>query len=182
LVLLLAGTIPSCREPAPLVIDGLVDLDGRPVDPLRDGPVASVLLFVSVDCPISNRYAPEIERLSREFAPQRVALWLVYPNADDGAEAIRQHLVEYGLQLPALRDPRHAAVRAVGAAWTPEAAVVAPGKGVVYRGRIDDSYVTFGQRRAEPTRRELHEALQAIVSGRVPARRTTEVVGCHIQQ
>ena len=30
----------------------------------------TVLIFISTDCPISNRYAPEIKRLHDEFAPK----------------------------------------------------------------------------------------------------------------
>ncbi len=181
LALPLAVPLPGCGDPGPHVAGDVVDLDGRAVDPMRAGAVASVLLFVSVDCPISNRYAPEIARLGREFSAHGVALWLVYPNRDDGADEIRGHLAEYGLRLPALRDPRHALVRAADARWTPEAAVVVPDAGVIYRGRIDDRYVAFGTSRPEPTRHDLRDVLRAVVGGRVPPPRTTEVVGCHIQ-
>ena len=45
-------------------------LDGVPVEPFAParGIEATVLLFVMTDCPISNRYAPEIRRLHDEFA------------------------------------------------------------------------------------------------------------------
>ncbi|HVG86104.1 MAG TPA: hypothetical protein VM820_16370, partial [Vicinamibacterales bacterium] len=45
---------------------GVVDLDGRPVNPLRVPAEARahVLVFTTTDCPISNRYAPEITRLA----------------------------------------------------------------------------------------------------------------------
>ena len=38
-----------------------------------------VLLFIRTDCPISNRYAPDLERLYERFAPQGVEFRLVYP-------------------------------------------------------------------------------------------------------
>ena len=40
----------------------------------------TVLIFVSTDCPVSNRYAPEITRLLEEFSPRGVRFQLVYPN------------------------------------------------------------------------------------------------------
>src|SRR5436190_5313008 len=39
------------------------DLSGHPVDPFAaPGAKATVFIFISTDCPISNRYAPEIRR------------------------------------------------------------------------------------------------------------------------
>ena len=38
-----------------------------------------MLVFLASDCPISNRYLPELKRLDAEFAKQNVAFWLIYP-------------------------------------------------------------------------------------------------------
>ena len=47
-----------------------VDLDGRPVTQLAPpGSRAVVLFFAASDCPISNRYVPEMQRLTRQFEP-----------------------------------------------------------------------------------------------------------------
>ena len=43
-------------------------------DPIR------VLVFTTTDCPISNRYAPELERLHRDYGSRGVAFFLVYPD------------------------------------------------------------------------------------------------------
>ncbi len=57
-----------------VVPPAIPDLDGRNVDVLAGaGTKATVLVFVGVDCPISNRYAPELERLEREFSPRGIA-------------------------------------------------------------------------------------------------------------
>src|SRR5438034_9178217 len=72
----------------------LVDLDNRPVDPFQASHEAKavVFLYTSIDCPISNRYAPEVLRLHRAFAAKGVDLWLIYPNPAESAAAIRNHL------------------------------------------------------------------------------------------
>jgi thiol-disulfide isomerase/thioredoxin len=41
---------------------------------------ATVLVFISTECPYSNRYAPEIQRIYKEFAAKDVRFWLVYPS------------------------------------------------------------------------------------------------------
>ena len=157
------------------------DLDNRRVNPF-DAPEgrAIVFLFTRTDCPIANRYAPELERLYREYAPQRIAFRLVYVDPREPVEAIRRHLREYRLELPALRDSHHAIVDLAGARVTPEAAVFLPGRRLVYRGRIDDRYVDIDKMRPAPTRKDLRDVLMAIVAGRVVPPQTTDAVGCLI--
>src|ERR1700759_2170028 len=96
-----------------------VDLDGTVVDPLKasSGKVV-VLIFVRVDCPISNRYSPTIQKISRENAG-RVAFWLVYPDRSESAEQIRKHEREFGFELPALRDVNRSLVTESHALTTP---------------------------------------------------------------
>ncbi len=45
-----------------------VDLDGHPVMLEGSAAPAIVLFFTASDCPIANRYEPEMLRLEREFA------------------------------------------------------------------------------------------------------------------
>ena len=151
-------------------------------DPLAHaaGKKAVVLLFIARDCPISNSYAPEIKRIIARYAPRKVAFTLVYPDPDTSLAAARQHAKDYGYTCPLLLDPVHTLVRRAGVTVTPEAAVFAPSGRLLYRGRIDDLYLGFGQRRYAVTRHDLRDALDAVLSGRpVPSART-QAVGCFI--
>lgn len=159
----------------------LLDLEDRGVDSFATPDAkALVFLFISTDCPISNRYAPEYRRLQERFAARGVKLWLVYPNADETSDAIRRHLKEYALPLAALRDPRHALVKRAQAQVTPEAAVFLPDGKLVYHGRIDDRFPSLGKERSEPTRRDLTDVLDALLEGRPVPFTTTPAVGCRI--
>ena len=162
----------------------LLDLNGRRVEPLRDSRAkATVFIFTLTDCPISNRYAPELRRLHEKFFTRGVTFWLVYPDPRESVETIRKHWEDYEYPFGALRDPRHVLVAMTGARVTPEAAVFVPGKSgaeMAYHGRIDDRYVDFGKARAEPTARDLQEALKAILDGRPVPSQTTRAVGCFI--
>ena len=160
-----------------------VDLAGATVRPLATTAPATVLLFVREDCPIANRYAPEIVRLHDRFSPQGVVFWLVYADTPQDGEAIRAHLRDYGLPDQALRDPEHVLVRAAGVRVTPEAAVFVPGPGgprLAYRGRIDDRYQALGRMRASPTVHDLEEALTAVLAGKAVVRSEAPAVGCFI--
>src|SRR6476660_7966265 len=103
----------------------LKDPDGRLVDPFlaAENSSAIVFLFASVDCPVSNRYAPEVQRLHATFAPKNVAFWLVYPNPGDTPDAVRAHLKDFGYPVRALLDPHHDLVKVTSVSITPEAAV-----------------------------------------------------------
>jgi hypothetical protein len=176
---------PGSSQPAsPTVVDQRVrvlDLADRVVDPLdQAGARAIVVIFTRTDCPIANRYAPEIQRLHRAFGPKGVAFRLVYLDAGEPVQAIRAHLRQYGYDIPALRDPRHVLVSLTGARATPEAAVFTAERRMVYRGRIDDWYVDLGRVRASPTRHDLREVLTALLAGTPVQPRTTDAVGCFI--
>ncbi len=157
-----------------------VDLAGNAVDPLQADPGKPVvLIFVRTDCPISNRYAPTIQRLSAQYAG-KAAFWLVYPDKSESSAAIEQHLRDYGYKLPALHDPQHALVKLGQAQITPEVAVFDASGQLVYHGRIDDWYVTFGHARPAPTTHELEDAVQAVLKGSKPQVATASGVGCYI--
>jgi len=157
------------------------DLDNQRVFPLRsiEGR-AVVLLFVSVDCPISNQYAPEIQRLEEVFGPKGVKFWLVYPNTDEKAETVREHTREFGYKIGALRDSNHALVKISHVGVTPEAAVLLPNGELIYHGAIDDRYVDFGVHRQQPTRRTLEEILTSLTQGTALKPSSTTAVGCPI--
>jgi hypothetical protein len=181
---LIAGVLAGLLMCAPSGLAGqvrLLDLDNRSVDPLHAAPTvkATVLLFISTDCPISNRYAPEVARLFQAFASKGVGFWLIYPNPAESPRAIRDHLKSFAFPMQALRDPARALAKFVHATITPEAVVVA-GERIVYRGRIDDRYVALGVERPSPTRRDLEDALIALLAGRRVPHPSTEAVGCFI--
>ena len=159
----------------------LLDLEGRTVVPLqKDDPLATVFLFTRTDCPISNRFAPEVRRLYEKFSPKQVAFWLVYPNPDESADAIRQHLQDFQYPCQALRDPQHSLVQLTGAKVTPEVAVFVPKREMVYRGRINNRFVDYGKARPKATEDDLEVVLEAIIAGESISQRTTQAIGCPI--
>ncbi len=157
-----------------------VDAAGQPVDPFAPGARAVVLIFVTPDCPIANRYAPELARLHARFTPQGARFWLVYADKDISTGAIGKHRAEFGLPCAALRDPRHHLVKRARATVTPEAAVFTDDGALVYHGRIDDRVTDFGKARPEPARRDLEEVLSAIIANRPVTNTHQPAIGCYI--
>jgi thiol-disulfide isomerase/thioredoxin len=156
------------------------DLAGNPIDPLKlaVGKIV-VLVFVRTDCPVSNRYAPTIQRLSAQTAG-KATFWLVYPSKSESAKAIRKHEREYGYKIPAVRDPQHVLVKEGHVEITPEVAVFDASRRLVYHGRIDNLYEDIGRARSAPTTHELEDAIAAALAGKNLAADVTHGVGCYI--
>ena len=172
----------TAKAPAPpAAASGITDLEGHLINPLAvHNERATVLLFITNDCPISNGYAPEIHRLCDAYMKQGIGFYLVYADADLSATDAQQHYREYGYRCPALLDRQHELAHKAGATMTPEAAVFLPNGERVYRGRINDLYVDYGKARFAPTTNDLKDVLELIAQGRPVVARTTTAVGCHI--
>jgi thiol-disulfide isomerase/thioredoxin len=144
------------------------------------GEKAVVLLFVRTDCPISNRYAPELQRIYQKYSLKGVDFRLVYPETGLTPDKAEKHRKEYGYTIPALLDSGHEYVTRARAHFTPETAVFVHGQ-LIYLGRIDDRYVDLGKARPEAARHDLDEVLAALVAGKSVRPRETKAVGCAIE-
>jgi hypothetical protein len=163
------------------------NIDDRDVSSLSPSDTKYIAaIFVATDCPIANRYLPTLERLAKQFAPGGVRFWLVYPNPGDTLAAVRAHQTQYptATSLPQLiaPDPRFIAQARVHV--TPEAAIFSADtvmtRPVLWHGRIDDRYLSFGTQRPAATHHDLSDALNALLAGRTPAGPAGQPVGCAI--
>src|SRR5262249_15702648 len=119
-----APPVPTQRqkEPASTSVH-LVDLAGNRSDFWHDSPEVAVAIFTRTDCPISNRYAPEVRRLYDRFHPHGVVIHLIYVDPHERPADIRKHLQEYHYPCPALIDPDQSFAALCHATVTPEAIV-----------------------------------------------------------
>lgn len=181
-LLLLAATLAVGQEPAKQPrVEGLAlrDTAGKEHTQAEwKGRSAVVLLFLGTQCPVSNGYAPEFERLAKHYAEKGVLVWGLHPDPDVTAEIARKHAAEYRLSFPILLDPEQRAARQAGVEVTPEAVVLSAAGDVLYRGRIDDRYLPGGKRRDEPTSRDLVKALDAVLAGKRPEVSYQNAHGC----
>lgn len=159
----------------------LIDLDGQAVDIWNQNTGrAAVFVFTRTDCPIANRYAPEIRRLYEKYHGQGVQLYLVYVDPREMPQAIRKHLRQFEFPCQAIRDPKHTFVALCGATVTPEAAVFDTNRVLTYLGRIDDRYIDLGKPRNEPTTHDLADAIESTIQGQPVSQPRAKAVGCLI--
>jgi AhpC/TSA family len=150
-------------------------------DPFSVPARVRVLLFVRTDCPITNRYAPELRRIAEEFRGRDVRFWLVYPDRSETDAAIREHIRQYQFPGDPIRDPEHELVRHAHATVAPEAAVFGAAGNLVYHGRIDDRYVDIGKARPAAQTHDLEDAIRAVLAGKQVAQAETRAVGCSLR-
>ena len=139
----------------------------------------TVLIFVGTECPVANRYAPEIQRLTKANKVN-ARFVLIYVKGTDRSAASK-HAAAFGyLGLTAV-DEGGLLVRATGVTATPEAVVIDAKGRVRYRGRIDDINSSHGTTRPAARRRYLQAALDSVARGKAVATPITSPIGCPIE-
>ena len=144
------------------------------------GARAVVLFFITPDCPISQSYVPEMNRIAEAYAARGLKVYAVQSDARVSDAEVRQHVREFGYTFPVLLDPEQTLARQTGATITPETAVMTPAGALLYRGRIDNRIVSLATRRLAATSFELRDALDAVITGRPVAVPRTTAFGCII--
>jgi hypothetical protein len=159
---------------------GPIDLHGKRIDPFADTARAKVFLFVRTDCPISNRYAPELQRIASEFSSRGVEFWLIYSDPAETAAGIETQIAQYKLPGEPLRDVDHKLAARSEATVSPQAAVFNGSGKLIYTGRIDDQFVDFGKARPRALTHDLESAITAVLSGKPVKVTKTRAVGCYL--
>src|SRR5579872_68730 len=89
LCLLLAGHAIYAQSPPNF---NFTDTSGRAHTSAEwTGKRAIVLFFVSTDCPLSNNYVPEFNRIEQTYAPRGIAFYAVQGDATIAVDAVRSH-------------------------------------------------------------------------------------------
>lgn len=157
------------------------DLDGR-LHRLtgNENQRATVMIFISRECPISNYFQPTIRELTEKYAARRVGFFVVYADADITDEQARQHRDAYDIRAWVVTDPEHRLVKFARAGVTPEVFIWSNKGKLLYRGRIDDTFVALGKKRARATSSDLRNALDDFLAGRKIKISRTRAVGCYV--
>jgi hypothetical protein len=176
------AVVGKTRLPADLPVTLLT---GKKATTLADisGAKATVLLFVGVECPISNKFAPDVSALTRAYAAKGVPIVPVYANYGTVETDALQHAKQYFPQNRLLLDLKQTLADAVGATVTPEAVVLDAERTIRYRGRIDDRFVERGKAKTTgAATSDLRAALDSILAGKPVKTPQTVAIGCAIER
>lgn len=141
------------------------------------GKNGTVLLFISVQCPVSNAYNERMEKLAQDYKAKGIAVIGINSNVAEDAASAKAHAAENKLSFPILKDPGNKIADRLGAQVTPEAYFLDAGNKLVYHGRIDNA-----RNAAQIESNDLRNAIDAILAGKAVEKTEAKAFGCSIKR
>jgi peroxiredoxin len=141
------------------------------------GKKGTVLLFIAVQCPVSNAYNERMEKLAQDYKAKGITVIGINSNVKEDADAVRGHAAENKLSFPILKDPSNKIADKLGATVTPEAYLLDGSNKLIYHGRIDNSR---NGDNIEST--DLRNAIDASLAGKAVEKTEAKAFGCTIKR
>jgi peroxiredoxin len=139
--------------------------------------LATVILFVATECPVSNAYNERMENIYQEYASKGFAFLGINSNKAEFVDRIKEHAEDNSLTFPILKDEKNVIADMFEASVTPEAYVLNSEFEILYHGRIDNS-----RNESEVVSKDLENTLDEIYSGSEVTKKVTKAFGCTIKR
>ena len=140
-----------------------------------------VLIFVDPQCPISARYAPELNDIAELATSAGIPFYAVLSSPFLNASQARDYVSEVGFSFPVVWDPSGDLALRLMPNVTPEVFVISPDDFVIYRGRIDDRFPSLGVLRNQITSHDLIDTVTTLAQGKKVKARHEPSVGCFFE-
>jgi len=184
LVFVVAGVAFAGEIPSPPAIGATIDeftlpdVNGteRSLKSLA-GKNGTVLIFIAVQCPVSNAYNERMEKLAEDYKAKGIAVIGINSNVAEDAAAVKAHAAEHKLAFPILKDPGNKIADKLGATVTPEAYFIDVHNKLLYHGRIDNS-----RNPAQIENSDLRNALDAALADKPVDKTEAKAFGCTIKR
>ncbi|RME04663.1 MAG: thiol-disulfide isomerase [Deltaproteobacteria bacterium] len=155
------------------------DAVSLPLPVEKEGSIATVIVFLSTSCPISNKFVPLLNRLSERYEPKGIRFLGFIVSSHETALDVARYVRKSGLAFEVVKDMGGRMARALEAQRTPEVFLI-DGRGRLrYRGRINDQH-RLGFSLSRPTREDLQIAIEELLSDKEISVARTEAFGCSI--
>jgi len=141
------------------------------------GKNGTVILFIAVQCPVSNAYNERMAKLAEDYNAKGIAVIGINSNVTEDAAAVKAHAAEHKLSFPILKDPGNKIADRLGAAVTPEAYFIDANNKLLYHGRIDNA-----RNAAQIESNDLRNALDAALAGKAVEKTEAKAFGCSIKR
>jgi len=141
------------------------------------GKNGTVLLFIAVQCPVSNAYNERMAKLAEDYKAKGIAVIGINSNVAEDAAAVKAHAEQNKLSFPILKDSSNKIADKLGASVTPEAYFIDAGNKLLYHGRIDNA-----RNAAQLETSDLRNALDAALAGKAIEKTEAKAFGCSIKR
>jgi peroxiredoxin len=180
----IAGSGRSNEVPAPPAIGATIDeftlpdVNGQEhtLKSLK-GKNGTVLIFIAVQCPVSNAYNDRMEKLAEDYKDKGIAVIGINANSSEDAATVKAHAAEKHLTFTILKDAGNKVADKLGAARTPEAYFLDANNKLLYHGRIDNS-----QNPDAIESNDLRQALDSSLAGKPVEKPEAKAFGCSIKR
>jgi len=142
-----------------------------------EGKNGTVLIFIAVQCPVSNAYNERMEKLAQDYKARGINVIGINSNSTESAANVKEHAANNKLTFTILKDDGNKIADALGATRTPEAYFLDAKNTLLYHGRIDNSRDV-----TQVVSSELRDALDAALAGKPVAKTTANAFGCTIKR
>jgi len=173
------GEVPAPPAIGATIEDfSLPDVDGteRSLKSLA-GKKGTVLIFIAVQCPVSNAYNERMEKLAQDYKAKGIAVIGINSNVKEDAAAVKSHAAEHKLSFAILKDPANKIADKLGASVTPEAYFIDVNNKLLYHGRIDNS-----RNGDQIETSDLRNALDSALAGKAVEKTEAKAFGCTIKR
>lgn len=172
------GEISGAKIGAVIADFSLPDTDGQQhsLASLK-GKNGTVLIFISVQCPVSNAYNERMEKLAQDYGSRGINVVGVNANSTEPAEAVKHHAAQHNLTFPILKDRGNVIADRFGAQHTPEAFLLDANNRLVYHGRIDNA-----KDASMVSSTDLRNAIDETLAGKAVTKSEARAFGCTIKR
>lgn len=139
---------------------------------------ATVIIFMSTECPFVQPYTSRLTSLANEFSSKGITIWGMNSNNTEDVMTVANHAKSKAYPFPVLKDENNMVADLFGSQRTPEVFVVRNSDMVIlYHGRIDDD-----RDESKVSSSDLRNALNEFILGKDITVKETKSFGCGIKR
>lgn len=146
----------------------------------RNDSTVTVLIFLAIECPISQKYMTRLEEIKQTYKTSAVQFIGIIPGFDTwpNVEAFKK---QYLSTIPFMRDKKMKLSKRLGATVTPEVFVIDKEYHLAYHGALDNWFYSLGRNRVEATENYLTDAIDSVMKNELVKLKHTQPIGCLIE-
>lgn len=139
----------------------------------------NVLVFLSPDCAMAERYTETLRRLQVEFGSRSFAWFIIFPDRKHKRKEIVRYLNRFRLErYSIIQDPDFLLTKQLFVQRYPECILISQKGEILYQGQIDDRLQANGKWKRTAEREYLKEAMLAVLFQKKEYDKKTDPTGC----
>ena len=140
----------------------------------------NVYVLLAEDCPICNYMGASLSAAASDHS-KTISFFAVFPLKESSVATTnafkKRHRME---QYKTVLDKKQMLAKKLGATVTPEVVITNSSDEILYRGRINDGYLSPGRRKHEAISNDLDNSIRKAIAGEFIPQPWKPAIGCYI--